>query len=113
MEKMRQVGIGNLALCEVTLSELYYGAFCSEKQVQNLAKIAKLRELIYVLPLEEEVSKYFGKIKADLRKQGKLIEDMDIFIAAIARTNDLVLVTDNERHFFRVEGLKLENWLKL
>lgn len=111
-EKIRQVGIVNLSLCEITLSELYYGAFYSLHRVQNLERIEKLRKLIYVLSLEEESSKFFGEIKANLRKQGKLIEDMDIFIAAIAKANDLVLVTDNEKHFSRVEGLRFENWLQ-
>jgi tRNA(fMet)-specific endonuclease VapC len=51
-------------------------------------------------------------IYADLRKKGNLIEDADILIAALTKTNDYTVVSDNTRHFERVDGLKFENWLK-
>ena len=54
----------------------------------------------------------FGKLKADLEKDGKIIDDADLFIAACALANDAVLVTNNEKHFKRIKGLKLANWLR-
>ena len=53
-----------------------------------------------------------AQIYAVLRRKGKLIEDSDIFIGASAITNHAVLVTNNEEHFRRIDGLKIENWLK-
>ena len=47
-----------------------------------------------------------------LKNQGKLIEDADILVAATAIYKELVVVTDNERHFRRIKGLEVENWLK-
>jgi tRNA(fMet)-specific endonuclease VapC len=47
-----------------------------------------------------------------LKKEGKLINDADILIAGIVKAYNAVLVTNNEEHFARVEGLKIENWLK-
>jgi predicted nucleic acid-binding protein len=47
-----------------------------------------------------------------LRKKGNLVEDADILIAATAMTNDLEVVTDNTRHFDRIDGLEISNWLQ-
>ncbi len=50
-------------------------------------------------------------IYADLKRHGKLIDDADIFIASICMEDNLILVTNNEKHFQRIKGLKLENWV--
>ena len=65
-------------------------------------------------PLEPsyEAAKIGGEIYAGLRKEGKLINDADILIASIVKAHDAVLVTNNEDHFSRIEGLKIENWLR-
>ena len=55
---------------------------------------------------------FFGKLKASLVNQGKTLDDADLFIAACALVNNLVLVTNNETHFKRIKGLKWENWIK-
>jgi len=59
-----------------------------------------------------EAARLGGEIYAALKKQGKLINDADILIASIVMANNAVLVTNNEEHFSRVKGLKIENWLK-
>lgn len=65
-----------------------------------------------VLPITEQVIVQAAEIWADLQKRGLLIPDADILIAATAFANDSGLVTNNERHFRRVTGLTVENWLK-
>ncbi len=110
-EKMSRAGLEKLAISELSLAELYYGAYYSQRPLENLAKVDKLRHCLYVLSMEEEASKYFGKIKSTLRKQGNLIEDLDILIAAVALANELILVTNNIKHFDRIENIRLENWL--
>jgi tRNA(fMet)-specific endonuclease VapC len=69
--------------------------------------------VITVLGLTPEAVALFGDIKADLRKKGLLIEDMDLLIAATAREHDLTLVTNNASHFERIPDLRLENWVEL
>jgi len=59
-----------------------------------------------------EAARLGGEIYANLKKQGRLINDADILIASIVKANNDVLVTNNEEHFLRVQGLKIENWLK-
>ena len=54
----------------------------------------------------------FGKVKADLKKKGEIVSDSDLFIASTTISQNLTLVTNNERHFRRIDGLKIENWTK-
>lgn len=53
----------------------------------------------------------FGQFKAELRQQGQPVADFDLAIASIALANDLIVVTNNTRHYVRIPGLKLENWM--
>lgn len=52
-------------------------------------------------------------LKAELEKEGKIIDDADLFIAACALTNNLILITNNEKHFEKIGSLKLENWKEI
>ena len=63
-----------------------------------------------VLDLSFDACKIAARVYADLRRGGELLPDADIFIAAIVLANDCVLVTNNERHFYRISGLIIENW---
>jgi len=63
------------------------------------------------LPFDRKSIEHFAKIKATLKAQGNLIDDFDMLIAAIALRNDMILVTNNERHFERISNLSIENWL--
>ena len=65
-----------------------------------------------ILPIERRVWDKAAEIYADLKNSGMLIEDADIIIAAVCLTHDLSLVTNNEKHFRRVSGLKVVNWVK-
>ena len=64
-----------------------------------------LRIFVVALPI-------YAKEKAALRKNGTLIDDIDIFIGATAIANNMILVTDNERHLERLSNIKIENWIK-
>ena len=70
----------------------------------------RLLSVIAVLPWLRESSDYFGKIKADLERRGKLIDDFDMAIAAIARSHDCGVITANLRHFQRIKSLECTNW---
>ena len=94
----------------VTLMELYYGAYKSQKVESNLAKIKTLENSIEVIPLGKEVVEIFGIYKAKLERSGTPLDDFDLILAACAMTNNLVLVTNNTKHFKRIEGLKITDW---
>jgi tRNA(fMet)-specific endonuclease VapC len=99
-----------LKMSVITLMELYYGAHKSQKVASNLAKIKTLEFSFEIIPISEESAEIFGITKAELEKAGLTLDDFDLIIASCALTNNLVLVTNNVRHFKRIEGLRLINW---
>ncbi|MCF8144715.1 MAG: PIN domain-containing protein [Deltaproteobacteria bacterium] len=81
----------------------------NRKKLKEFDKFIEENELISI---RKETIQKAAEIYAYLKKRGTLIEDADILIAAIALVENLVLVTDNVRHFERVDGLQIENWKK-
>jgi tRNA(fMet)-specific endonuclease VapC len=105
------VGPESIGISIITLAELRYGAACSARPEANQQAIDAFISAIDVLDIDLKIAHAFGDIKAELRKQGMLIEDFDLIIAATARVHDLTLVTNNVEHFRRIPGLHLENWI--
>jgi tRNA(fMet)-specific endonuclease VapC len=64
-----------------------------------------------VLLMDEPAAEQFGRLKAILRRDGRLIGDIDVFIAGVALRHGLIVVTNNTGHFERIPELPLENWL--
>lgn len=110
VEAFGKVAEEDLRVSILTHSELFYGAFYSEQQSKNLKKITKLFEYIEILPYDEKASYIFAEQKSKLRKEGAMLMDFDLMIGSIALRYNLVLVTNNQKHFQRISGLKLENW---
>jgi len=98
--------------CVITLMELYYGAYKSQKVTGNLAKIKTLEQSVEIINLGVASAEVFGMLKSQLEKTGSRLDDFDLIIAACALSHNLTLVTNNEKHFQRIEGLKLANWTK-
>ena len=101
--KALQAGIKNCAISFITLSELYYGAYKSQKVNLNLTAIKSLEDKLERVDSNEEICETFGSLKAELEENGNIIDDADIFIACCALENDCVLVTNNEKHFSRIK----------
>jgi tRNA(fMet)-specific endonuclease VapC len=95
----------------VTLMELYYGAYKSKKVAANLARLKMIERNMEIISPDEKSAEIYGMIKADLEKQGTPLDDFDIVIASCALVHNLTLVTNNVRHFKRVDGLRLVNWM--
>lgn len=110
-EKALEIGLEHLGYSIISKAELFYGVYNSKHVQKNLKNVEKVDETLTLVYLEEVAAEWFGKVKAELRQQGNLIMDADLLIASTAIANDLVLVTNNIRHFQRVAGLKLENWM--
>jgi predicted nucleic acid-binding protein len=101
-----------MSISVITLMELYYGAYKSEKVAGNLSKIKIIEKNFEIIPTGTEVVDIFGMIKAELERSGNPLDDFDLVIAACAMTHNLTLVSNNTRHFERIQGLKLDNWAK-
>jgi len=96
----------------ITLMELYYGAYKSRQVTGNLAKIKTIEQSLEVIPVWIESVEIYGMLKSKLEKSGSRLDDFDLIIAACAMAHNLTLVTNNEKHFQRIEGLKLANWTR-
>jgi tRNA(fMet)-specific endonuclease VapC len=102
---------GRMAMSAITLSELYHGAEKSAKVSQNLEVIEEFSSLLEVLPYTAKASAHYGSIRSALEKTGQPIGVNDLHIAAHARSEGLVIVTNNVSEFSRVPGLMVENWV--
>lgn len=107
------VGHGNLAISVVVLAELLYGAELHPTRGDDIrADIDDFRRRLAVVPWTETAAAHYAQIRAKLRKAGTPIGNMDLLIAAHARAEGAVLVTNNLGEFRRVDGLTLEDWLE-
>ena len=109
--KILSVGMDNVVLSFINVSELYYGAYKSQRVEANLNLIRQLTTQLNVVESDESIGEAFGELKATLERAGTIIDDADLFIAACAKVHGLTLVTNNIKHFKRIKGLKLENWV--
>ena len=100
-----------MAISAITLSELYHGAEKSIKVSENLAAIEDFCSRLDVLPYGSKAAQHYGAIRAGLEKLGQPIGVNDLHIAAHARSEGLVMVTNNVGAFARVPALQVENWV--
>ncbi|MEL5895421.1 type II toxin-antitoxin system VapC family toxin [Bacteroides sp. GD17] len=109
--RIEEIGRNNCCISEITVGELLYGAACSSKKELHLAQVKELISLFVVLPIYPVLS-FFADFKAELRKQGKLIDDFDLLIGSTAVANKMVLVSENTKHLSRIPGIETENWIR-
>ena len=100
-----------MAISAITLSELLHGAEKSARVTQNLELIDDFCSRLEVLPYGVKASQHYGSIRSNLEKIGQPIVINDIHIAAHARSEGLILVTNNVGEFARVPALQIENWI--
>lgn len=101
-----------MAISSITLAELLHGAEKSTRVAENLSVIEDFCSRLEVLPYGFKAAQHYGAIRAALEKQGRPIGINDLHIAAHARSEGLVLVTNNTSEFERVPALELENWVQ-
>lgn len=110
-EKLARLVPSQCFVSEVTVAELKYGAYKSNRTKENLDLIEHFVSEINVVTFAESID-CFAREKNRLRSVGTPIEDFDLLIASAALSKDLILVTDNIKHFVNVQGLTIENWVE-
>lgn len=100
-----------LCISSITLGELIYGAEKSARPAQNLAVIEQFAARLEVLSFAQKAAGHYGQIRAQLEREGRPAGAYDMMIGGHARSEGLVLVTNNVREFERMEGLRVANWL--
>lgn len=113
LERLTNVRSADQFVASTTLGELVYGA--ERDPSTRTARLRRIDELVSgqaaVLPFDEDAARRYGPLRAGLERVGQRLEDHDLEIASIALARDLTVVTANTRHFERVPGLRVENWL--
>ncbi len=100
-----------MAISSITLAELMHGAEKSSNPIRNLSVVEDFCSRLEVLPYTAKAAMHYGNIRSALEKAGQIIGVNDLHIAAHARSEGLVLVSNNLREFERVPAIQLENWV--
>ncbi len=112
LARFQRLKPGDVGMSVVTYMELYYGARNSRVSDANLDKLTQLATLIPPIPLEVNSASHYADIRVDLERAGRRIGAYDLLIAAHALALGLILITNNTDEFSRIQGLRVENWIR-
>lgn len=104
-------GSDRVGVSSIAAAELHYGAARSRDPVGGAEDVAAFLSGVMVLPINEAIAVRFGTLKAGLQAIGQIIGDFDLLIAATALVHGYTVVTHNTRHFVRIPGLAVVDWL--
>ena len=110
LKRLESIEPDQLSMSAITFAELMNGAKKSQRVEANVSRLNALGEILEICSFDRQAAVAYGDIRSSLEKRGEVIGPHDLLIAAHALSLDRILVTNNEREFKRVEGLKVENW---
>ena len=113
VKKIKKTTPKAIAASALTVAEIEYG-ICKIRGTKKGEAIEKftreLFEVITIIPLEYDIAKKVGEIRAELESKGKVIGSYDLLIAGTAISKGLIMITNNTREFSNIEGLEIEDW---
>jgi tRNA(fMet)-specific endonuclease VapC len=112
IKKFKQIRMGEIGVSTITTSELQYGIAKSQRQKTNQIRLNEFIAPLEILPYDDAAAKAYGAIRFQLEKIGQPIGPLDLLIAAQAMSQNLILVTNNDKEFVRIKKLKVENWVE-
>jgi tRNA(fMet)-specific endonuclease VapC len=110
LSKLLKVGFDKIGISTITLAELEFGVANSTRSIEAQTALLEFILPFEVLDFSYNAASFYGRIRKELKDKGQPVSDMDMLIAAIAMANELIVVTNNEKEFKRISGLKIENW---
>ena len=110
LRRLQASPVRDVAICSTVKSELLFGARRSQCVEANLQTLQKFFEPFLSLPFDDRCAEEAAIIRTSLAEQGRPVGPHDLMIAAIARANDRILVTHDQQEFYRIAGLRLEDW---
>ena len=108
-KKFESANPDNCFISEITLAELKFGVENSEKKDKNQKALNNFLSGVKLLPIFHGLD-FYAKEKSRLKKSGITVDDFDLLIGATAVAHDLIMVTNNIRHFERIKGIEIEDW---
>ncbi|MEC4813847.1 MAG: type II toxin-antitoxin system VapC family toxin, partial [Scytonema sp. PMC 1069.18] len=111
LDKFQLLDISEVGISSITIAELEYGVYKSQHQEQNRLALTQFLIPLQVVSFDEQATQTYGKIRAELERQGIVIGSMDMLIASQAISLGLILITNNVRELSRIPTLMLENWV--
>ncbi len=111
INKFKTIAVGNIGISSITMAELQYGIMKSSNPEKNNIALNKFVTPLKVLDFDFKATVEYGKIRANLERKGTPIGPLDTLIGAHSKSLNLTLVTNNEREFSRITGLRIENWV--
>jgi tRNA(fMet)-specific endonuclease VapC len=110
LSKLLRVGFDRIGISTITLAELEFGVANSSRSIEAQTALFEFILPFEILDFSYNAASFYGRIRKELKDKGQPISDMDMLIAAVAMANELIIVTNNEKEFRRISGLKVENW---
>jgi tRNA(fMet)-specific endonuclease VapC len=104
---LRELRPQGLAICIISAAELYEGVYYSRNPSASQKSVEEFLENIFILQINMEICRIFGSQRGKLRKRGNMVGDLDLLIAATCLHHNLTLLTNNVRHFERLEDLQI------
>jgi len=112
IKKFKQFELGEIGISTITVSELQYGVAKSTYRKKNEIRLEEFLAPLEILTYDQTAARVYGDIRFQLEKRGRPIGPLDLLIAAHAISQNLVLITNNDKEFKRIKKLKIENWTK-
>ncbi len=107
--RLQELQSQGLAVSIISVAELWEGVYFSRDPQRTQAMLEEFLSGVLILGIDEEICKRFGQLRGSLRRQGKMGGDFDLLIGASALRHNLILLTNNRRHFEHIEGLAMES----
>jgi tRNA(fMet)-specific endonuclease VapC len=110
LSQLLKVGFDRIKISTITLAELEFCVANSSRSIEAQTALLEFILPFEILDFSYNAASFYGRIRKELKDKGQPISDMDMLIAAVAMANELSIVTNNEKEFRRISGLKVENW---
>lgn len=108
VERMLAIGVGDMGASAASVGELYYGVYGRNYSPEGERILSQFLDQIEIVPIDRETGRLFGRERRRLDELGQPLDPLDLMIAATALRHDLTLLTNNRRHFERIDGLRIE-----
>lgn len=111
-DKMLSTSPNDISIPSIVKAELLLGAYKSKNRKANTEKVEQLLAPFEIIPFEDLMTYVYADIRNKVEKKGEIIGPNDLIIAAIVKFNEGIIVTHNVKEFKRIEGLKVDDWVK-